>query len=366
MMPTSRGSTADESPQPSTSAAGDLIRLLNLTLRQARLVAGTAVLFGAAAFLSVLTQPRTHTATASFLLQPPKLAGNMPGIAAQLGLSLPTSDPGQSPAFYAEMIRSRSVLSALADSTFTYRDPMGATITTSLAEAYRVRAQTPTLQREAILKRLDQSISVRTSLKSGVVAFSVRAPAAELAPRIATAVLGELSYFNMQRRQSQAAAERRFTGQRLAEVASELRAAEDALEAFLRRNRSIAGSPQLTFEQERLSRAVDLRRTLNATMAQSYEQARIEEVRDTPQLTIVQNPEVPARPDSRFLIGKVLVAAAFGALVGLLLGFSRERLREAERQSGDEIAEFTRLREAAVEAVRRRFRFGRRRLDQGS
>jgi len=336
-----------------TSGAVDLIRFINLALRQRRLVILSAVLLGAATFAYVSIRPSMYTATAGFLLQAPKVGGNVPGIAAQLGLTLPTGDAGQSPAFYAEMIKSRGVLAALVDSTFSYRNDRREAVTVSLADAYHIRQQASPLRREAIIKRLDQSTFVRTSLKSGVVTFSIKAPAPELAPRIATAILGELSYFNMQRRQSQAAAERRFTEQRLAEVAADLRAAEDALEGFLRRNRSITDSPQLRFEHERLGREVELRRTLYASMAQSYEQAKIEEVRDTPQITVVQSPEVPARPDSRLLVGKTLVAVVFGAFLGLLLGFTRERFGVATRSSNDEAQEFAAFRAGTFRALRR-------------
>ncbi len=338
--------------RPRTSGVSEMIRLLSLALRQARLILASALLAGSLALVYVVTRPRAYTATGSFLLQPPRLAGGVAsGIAAQLGLSLPTSDPGQSPAFYEEMIRSRALRTALADSAFTYRNAEGSAVTSSLADAYHIRDQLPALRREATLERLDRSIVVRTSPKSGVVTFSVESPEAELASHVAEAVLGELSNFNLQRRQSQAEAERRFTEKRLAEVATDLREAENSLEAFLGRNRSTSNSPQLKFAEDRLGREVELRRALYAAMAQSYEQAKIEEVRDTPQMTVVGRPEVPPLPDPRGLIGKAMLSAILGGFLGLLFGYTRERIREATRRGGDEIVEFESLRAA----VGRRF-----------
>jgi len=355
MTPPEQSRSGEEQPLAGISGAAAVIRLLNLGLRHARLIGGLSLLLGVLAFVFVVTRPRMYTATASFLVQAPKLAGSVPGIAAQLGFSLPVSDPGQSPAFYAEMIRSRGILSAVAESTFVYRDAEGVHVTATLADAYHVRPRTPALRRDETIGRLGQSISVRTSLKSGVVTFSVTAPDAELVSGIVEALLGELVTFNIQRRQSQAAAERRFTQRRLAEVASDLRTAEGTLEAFLRRNRSIGNSPQLTFEQERLTREMELRRMLYTTIAQSYEQAKIEEVRDTPQMTIVEHPEVPARPNPRLLVGKSIIAATFGALLGLLLAFTGERVTRAGRESGDDLAEFVRLRNSTIDTFRRPF-----------
>jgi len=348
--------TVTEDGRRTASGTTDIIRLINLTMRQIRVVVACALLVGVGTALYTLLRARSYKSTAGFLLQPPKIAGNMPGLAAQLGLTLPMSDPGQSPAFYAEMIKSRDVLLALTDSMFTYRDLNQRTVTVSLAQAYKVRARDSLLLRERTLGRLNGSVTVRTSARSGVVTFSVEAPAPELAERIANGILIELSYFNMQRRQSQAAAERRFTEQRLVEVRADLRTAEDALADFLRRNRSITNSPQLKFEEQRLTTEVDLRRTVYSQLAQAYEQSKIEEVRDTPQLTIVQRPEVPVLPDPRMLIGKTLVALVFGAVVGLLLGMVRERVADAKLHSAPEVTEFARLRDAALAAVKHPFR----------
>lgn len=340
---------------PSLNDTGaPVLGLVNLVLRQLKLILTLAVLFGGLAFAYAFTRPRMYTAAASFLLQAPKLSGNVPGLAAQLGVSLPSTDPAQSPAFYVETIKSRGILTALTDTTFTYPDGRGGNVSRRLADAYRIRERQPALRREDLLEKLTTVIDVRQSVKTGVVSFSVDAPAPHLAAAIATAILRELTHFNMQRRQSQAAAERRFTQKRLAEVGAELRDSERRLEAFLAQNRSIANSPTLRFQQERLTREVELRRSLYMSLAQSFEQARIDEVRDTPQLTVLQAPEVPARASSRFVLGKAVVAAMFGALLGLLLGYSRERMGSAAASSSQEVLEFNRLRLAARDALRRR------------
>lgn len=314
------------------SGTAALLDLVALVRRQIRWVAAVALLFGVATFVFVITRPRTYTSSVRFLLQSPKMPAGMPGIAAQLGFSLPASDPGMSPAFYSEMIRSRSILSALVDTSFEYQTTEGAVAKSNLADVYEIPKKSPALRRDALIERLQNVVSVRTSLNSGIIAYSVVAPAPDLAPKIANAVLEELNQFNTQRRQSQAAAERRFTERRLNEVGGELRQAERMLEDFLSRNRVIV-SPQLRFEQDRLNREVELKRGLYSTMAQSHEQAKIEEVRDTPQITVIQNAEVPSRPDARMLLGKTLAAATFGALIGLLLGFLRARVDQVTARS---------------------------------
>jgi uncharacterized protein involved in exopolysaccharide biosynthesis len=321
--------------RPDASGTLAFLQLVAVVRRHMRWVLAGALLLGVGAFLFVITRPRTYTASVRFLLQTPKMPAGASGLAAQLGLSMPMSDPALSPAFYSEMVRSRAILSALADSTFEFRDVSGAVVKSKLADVYRVRDKNPALRRDALIGRLQNVVSVRTSLNSGIIGFSVATPAPDLAPKIATALLEELNRFNTQRRQSQAAAERKFTERRLAELGNELRQAERMLEGFLSSNR-VMNAPQLRFEQDRLSREVELRRTIYSSMAQSHEQAKIEEVRDTPQITVIQQPEVPSRPDPRMLLGKTLAAATFGAILGLLLGYFRERVDHVTARSTPE------------------------------
>jgi uncharacterized protein involved in exopolysaccharide biosynthesis len=334
-----------------------------LALRQARLIVGLGSILAVGMVIYTLRQPRMYTTTTSFLLQASRggMSSGMPSIAAQLGVALPSADPGQSPPFYTEMVKSRSILSALVDSTFEYRTPSGATMRTTLADAYDVPRRPPAERRDDTIERLANAITVRTSQKSGVITYTLQAPAPELSRLMAEALLAQLVRFNMQRRQTQAAAERKFTERRLADVGAELRIAEGQLETFLRENRSMVNSPQLTFQQQRLQREVELRRTLYVTLSQSYEQSKIEEVRDTPQITTIEAPELPSRPDSRLLVGKALAAGVFGGLLGLLIGFARERFGDARRSSDDEVAEFLRLRQATMERLRRPFRSGPKR-----
>jgi uncharacterized protein involved in exopolysaccharide biosynthesis len=54
------------------------------------------------------------------------------------------------------------------------------------------------------------------------------------------------------------------------------------MQAFLQANRQWANSPDLTFQHDRLERDIALRQQVYTTLVQSFEQARISEVRDTP------------------------------------------------------------------------------------
>jgi uncharacterized protein involved in exopolysaccharide biosynthesis len=332
-----------------------IVRLTNAILRHARLAVWLGMILGLAAGILSLTRGRSYTSSASFLVQSTsRMPGNVPGIAAQLGLSLPASDPGQSPAFYLEIMRSREVLDALVDTSFTFKDAKGVTVTAKLADVFRVSEAPVALRRVLTRQALNNVLKSGSSLKSGLVTFSMAAPSADLAAQMSRMLLAQLERFNQQRRQSTAVAERQFTEGRLAEALADLRKAESEVQEFLRANRGGTDSPELRFRKDRIEREMELKRSIHTTLAQSFEQARIEQVRNTPQITVVEKPEVPARGDPRQTIGKTLTMGVFGFVLGLLIGLGREKMQQASAESPAEAAEARRRLRSIVRDV---FRF---------
>lgn len=121
----------------------------------------------------------------------------------------------------------------------------------------------------------------------------------------------------------------------------------------------------LTFQEDRLSREVSRQQQLYSTLSQAYEQAKIEEVRDTPVFTLVDEPELPARPNPRFLVLKLPLALIVGGIIGLFLGLVREfGLAASRRQDPDYLALSIAARDVRTELrhprslVRRLFGFG--------
>jgi uncharacterized protein involved in exopolysaccharide biosynthesis len=300
-----------------------LVRLVSVVLRYRGLIAGTAVLFAIATVGLGLTKPRTWSARASIIPQVRQVvADGLPGIAAQLGLSLPSGEATQSPAFYVDLLGSRRIIGAVVDSGIAVANGRR----TSVAGLYGISAPTRVMQRELAIQALSQNTLPSVAPKTGVIRLQVRAPEASASKELADQMLRELARFNMGTRQSQAAAERRFTEQRLGEARAELREAEGQLKYFLQRNRMFR-SPELSFERDRLQREVELRQAIYSALSQSFERARIEEVRDTPVFTVVEAPELPVHPDPRGLTRSGLLALFSGAILGLVLAFIREFAR---------------------------------------
>jgi tyrosine-protein kinase Etk/Wzc len=325
------------------------LAIANVLLRHRQLVLGSALLVFALVVGIILLLPRSYTSESSFMPQTRTQSGSLTGLAAQFGFALPltATDGGQSPAFYTDLVRSRTILEAVVDSQYEYQGDRGPAKGT-LVDFYQSKGKTPALRRDAAIRTLEKDVQATTVQKTGVVnlAVTVRQPA--LARQINQQLLDLINQFNLRTRQSQAGQERRFTERRMDEVRQDLRAAEDRLQQFLQRNRDIRNSPNLTFEADRLQREVTMQQQVFTTLAQAYEQAKIEEVRDTPVITVVERPEVPVRPDRRGLIGKGLLALLLGLVLGAGLAFAKSFAANSDRLASSEAAEFAVLRRQAA------------------
>jgi uncharacterized protein involved in exopolysaccharide biosynthesis len=322
-----------------------LVALLNFVLRARRrilLVAGAFFLVGA---VYSVVRHRSWTSEASFQPQSGSAAGNLgqlAGIAAQFGLQLPQGEESQSPDFYVSLLASREILVAAGMSTYGE-----ATEGHTLADYYEIDGATQGLREEKVFKRLSHEVQAHPDIKTGVITLSVQASSAPLAHALAARLLELLNEFNLRTRQSQAGAERAFAERRLAEVRDSLRAAEDRLQGFLQRNRDFRNSPELTFQQDRLGRDVTLQSQLYQTLATSYEQAKLGEVRDIPVLTIVGRPTLPPRADPRGLLKRSVLGAFLGTLLALALAFIAEMRATRATAPGAEFDELRTLLGAA-------------------
>ena len=201
-----------------------------------------------------------------------------------------------------------------------------------LVELLEVEGKTPQARMQKAARVLERRIDAGTDKTTGIVTLEVEMHSPALAAAVANRLVGLLNEFNLGRRQSQSRQMRLFTERRLAQAERELRQAEQAQMRFLQSNRSYQESPALVFQAARLEREVQLKQDVYATLAKSYEEARIAEVRDTPVLTVIDSAVAPVRPTRPRRVLGIAAALVVGTVLGVALAYAaaaRARVREA-------------------------------------
>jgi uncharacterized protein involved in exopolysaccharide biosynthesis len=336
-----------------------LVAVANILLRH-RL--GIVLFSGlvAIAFLIIgILSPRIYTSTASFLPQGGQTNSSFSGLAAQLGVEIGGTNQGTSPAFYADLARSRQILGSVVEARYTLTGAAQPRVVT-LVEVLKAKGDDSAHRRDDAIAKLSRALDVGSDPRTSVVTTSIKTERPEVSRQAVENLLGALSRFNLEIRQSQAGAERKFTEERLTQVRTDLRQAEDDLQLFLQRNRSVA-SAELEAQRERLTREVALQQQVYSTLAQAYERAKLEEVRDTPVLTVVQAPETPLKPDPRQLAARTLLFFFIAMMIASLVAIMRDRLGRHAGTSEDELLEFAELKRVALSDLRHPLRALRRR-----
>ena len=346
----------DPDMEPTAPRAPDglsLVGLLNVLLRYRRTIAWSAL--GVAAVVAVITfvSPRRYASSGAFM--PTNPSGNLSqlaGLASQFGVNVGSAASGTSPEFYGSLLNSPAILRDAVRSHYRFSvagDTLDGTIPSLLGTPGDNEAQ----QVAYASKWLSRATAVSVDKETGIVTVTVTTQWAGFSQEIASRLLDLVSRFNQEVRQSQAKAEREFVEGRLADATRELRAAEGALQQFMQRNREFQNSPALTVEYQRLQREVSLRESLQTSLAQSYDQARINEVRDTPVVTILEKPILPPLPVPRRLIVKTILGFLFGAAAAIVFAFSRDFFRRARSAPDPDSVAYRELSADALGPVRR-------------
>jgi uncharacterized protein involved in exopolysaccharide biosynthesis len=344
------GIAADERAHPGGGDATGLLRAANMLIRNRRPLILLPLVTGGVAAALALASPRSYEAAASFV---PNGAGEgasaqIGSIAAQLGMSLVTSQPGQSPAFYGELLQTRGILHDAVQTRYRVRDG-SRVVTGNLVHFYGLDdpdtapAAGPS-PAEAAIEALKRSVSTSVSPETGVVQVKVVAEQPALAEAIAGRLIALTEDFDQNKRRTQASARRVFSEARLNESRAELRAAEGRLQGFVSHNRMFSQSALQMLEYNRLQQELLLRQQVYAALAQAYEQARIDEVKNTPVITVLESPQGAARPLSRGVVPQTGFGVLLGLAIAISLALVREKARLAASTRSPELDEFVRLR----------------------
>jgi uncharacterized protein involved in exopolysaccharide biosynthesis len=292
-----------------------------------RLVVALPIVLAVIAGGASLLRARTYEAHAAFLASEPSSMssslGALSSVASQLGIpalsAIAQGSSGLSTQFYGDLLTSQALLHTVATSTYdasAVQENGGKPFRGTIVEYVDPDGKTQTDRELAAMNSLARSIiQVKVDRTTGIVRFDVKTKNRQLSALIARRFLDLVNEFNLRRRQSTAGAEREFDARRSKAALDSLRSAETALADFRASNIDFSRSPRLATRESELQRRVTMAQQIYTTVAQRYEMANIEAVRNTPVITVLDGPEglVEARP-------RYTRQIAFGALlVGFIL-----------------------------------------------
>jgi uncharacterized protein involved in exopolysaccharide biosynthesis len=349
--------TTPTEPLPRTQDEISLLALGTVLLRFRRLILGLGAvgLLGGAAL--GLTATRQYSASAVFLpSESDRLGASGLALAAsQFGIAVPGSGGTWSAPVYVEILQSHEVLTSIVADTFRFT--AGADSTVTLVDLLDIEGATVEQRLERAVRRLRADhVSAREDRRLGSVRLGVTTPWPDISHQIAVRLIKHVIRFNHEIHTTQAAAERAFVEARSEDAERALLVAEGELQRFLQQNRSIANSPELTFQHDRLQRDVALKQQVYTTLVQSWEDAKIREVRNTPVITVLQQPAVPTLAEGRGTVRKGITGGLIGGVLAVTLALFSNGLAGARRSTHPDANEFFRTLEASVLRRRRRTR----------
>lgn len=298
---------------------GGLLALVTTLARRWRVLVATALLMGLTGFV-VAKVNRTWSVEATVRPQSAdRMNSRLSGLAAQFGFTLPGTPVGDPVRFYAELLQSREVLLQAVQTPFviaTGRDGSD-TLRGSFLDLYEIEGRDAADRARRGRERLKKEMTITSDREAGFVRLRLTTKWPELSMKLGARILSLTNESSIAKQRRQAEAEREFVEGRMLESQRALEGAEYALERFLTSNRSYQSSPLLNMQFGRLQRRVDMRQQVYAGLAQAYEQARIDEVRDTPVLMVVDGLEGSLRTGRRAFRDAILWTLAGGVLGAL-------------------------------------------------
>ncbi len=173
--------------------------------------------------------------------------------------------------------------------------------------------------KEKAIKRFNDHVQVSEDRISGLIKISTTFQDPIIASSIANFIGSQVELYIQKENSAQSTKEKIFISDRLSIVKNELEKAELELKKFKERNRGYEDSPELFMIFSQKFREVEAKKEVYLTLQQQLELARIEEVKQSPILHILDHAVPPIKksfPNRRLFF-------IISALVGLIIALFR-------------------------------------------
>ena len=259
------------------------------------------------------------------------------GLAAQFGISLPSSNQGEKRLLYPDIIKSRTFAKSLLKRKFdTQKYGPQKTLLHIINNGIEINSSELYNKEYKSVDAILGMINVREDFETGICTIDVTFTDPKFACDIANAITDELDSYQREYNNSKISETRQFIEDRILQTEKDLRTFEEKLKNFRARNRRIENSPALLLEQQRLSREVAVLIGVFTTLKQQLETVKIEEVKESNYVIIIDPAEIPlnrSKPRKTFM---VVLAGILGIGLGVFLGFIREFINHSDSKENDE------------------------------
>jgi uncharacterized protein involved in exopolysaccharide biosynthesis len=324
-------------PQDTLSS---ITSIIEVTWKHRKKIAGTTFVVGVVVAIISLFLPQQFVATSTilpdmdFLNNLQDKLGGLQDIISAAGLSGSSISPSQ---LYPDIMESETVLRRVIYHEYsTERFPTPVNLLTY----YGFNTKDTGLNYERCLSMMKKGVlSTTIDKKTLIISVEVTTPEKQLSADIANQITTELDYFQRHFRSSNASEQRKFLEQRLGEIKNDLATAEENLKDFQEKNRTVMQSAELLLEQGRLQREVDLNSDLFIELKKQYEMAKLDEIKNTPIVAVLDRAMPPAT--------RAFPRRTFMVIISMLLAFTGSTIwfnaREVWRNKSDQMVSVDRF-----------------------
>ncbi len=322
----------------------DTISLMDIMLtlaRQLKVIIITPTILCILMIINVLFfEKPVYTSTAKIMSS--SSGGGMSqaaGLAAQFGIAMPT---GQSEPkwVYPEIIKSRTLARSMLKRKFDTNEfgPQK-----KLLQILTYGKNAPQLGLDVLeIRAIDKflaMIDISEDIKTSILTLSINASEPQFAAEINGVLIEELDAHQRKYNKAKTSDTKRFIEERILNTEKELMAAEENLKVFMDRNRRIENSPALQLEQQRLGREVTVLTGVFTTLKQQLETTKIEEVKESDYVIILDPPEVPLQRSEPKRALMVIMTGFFGLGLGAIIGLIKEYAKNSKQEEKEKVKE---------------------------
>jgi uncharacterized protein involved in exopolysaccharide biosynthesis len=282
----------------------DFVRLL-LRKKKFILLATSAITIAAVIVSFILPESFKSTSVLLPETDKSKLAGlgGLADLASMAGVGPGEASPVK---LYPAILKSETVLKSTIYKKYktdAFKDSV------NLIEFWEIKAKTPELAYETALKYLRDNLDVSMDIKTNIITLTLETEEPRLTAEIINTVTAGLDKFMRTKRTTNATKQRQWIEDRLGEVKQDLTTSENRMKDFREKNRSVSNSPLLMLEEERLLRDVQINTALFGELKKQYELSKIEEIKNTPIVNILDEATPAAKKEKPKR--SIIVAASF-------------------------------------------------------